>query len=628
MGAPQLRVTGEEEARRRLARELHDDHGQRVAALGFELRAVRNELEEDDPHRAQLETVSRTLGELGEDLRRLSHDLHPAILEQRGLAGALRDACAEIEKRSGLRVELVLEGAELPCPPEVALGLYRIAQQGFANVVRHAGARVVRLTLRADRGAVRLSLADDGAGFDLEAAARTGGLGLLSMEERARLLGGRCRIVSAPGSGTTVRVSVPRRRLTRWLRRRWGWLTAAALVFLSLVGGLAATLIQARQTAAEAQRAEAAVHFLEALFVAADPRQEPGYLPDARELLRRGSERLAGELADQPLLRARLLDTLGGIHTALGLYDEARPQLEEALALRQELLGDEHPDVAETLVRLGSLAHLSGKGDAVALFERALVIREARARREPAELADLLNKLGAALGAQGHLDEAEEVLQRSLELHEKLYGAHDLRVAKLLHNLSGIAYYRGDPDAAEALVVGALAIREAHLGENDLDLAGSREALAIFRQRQGRVAEAVVLLERVAATVEKVYGPDHPEVARTLLNLGLARTELGDDDIARPLFERALAIEERTLAPDQRMLVRTLAGLAALHLRSQHFDEAAPLYRQLITLHDRGTPFDSWDQVLAQWDELLAVLGPQHETPAVTYLPTARSAPP
>lgn len=603
MSGPLRRVADEEQARSRLARELHDDHCQRVAALGFELRAVRNRFAEGDPRRAQLDTVTKQLGELGEDLRRLSHDLHPAILERRGLAVALRDVCAEIEGRRGLRIELDLHDDERPMPPEVALALYRIAQEALTNTARHAGAQTACLALRAGGGAVRLSLSDDGVGFPVDAVRRADGLGLASMEERARLLGGRCRIVSAPGAGTTIEVSVPRRPLSRWLRRYWSWVTAMALVLLVFAGGLAATLAQAQRAAAEARRAEAGVRFLERLFSAADPRQARGELPDARELLRRGSQQLERELADQPHLRAQLLDTLGGIHTELGLYEEARSLLEEALALRERLRGAEHPEVAVTLVRLGSLAHLSGQADAVALFQRALAICELHAGRHPEAVADVLNKLGAALGAKGRFDEAEAVLRRSLVLHERLFGPVDPRVAKILHNLSGIAYYRDQPDVAEELIGRALAIREATLAAADPELAGSREAVALLRLKQGRPAEAAALLEKVAVTAERVWGSEHPELARTLLNLGKARAGLGEDKIARGDFERALAICEQALAPEHPQRVRALAALAEHHLGQGRRGEAEPLYRRLLALHERGVPYESWERVLAQCEQ-------------------------
>ena len=105
------RIAAAEEGRRRVAWEIHDDYSQRLAALAFSLKAVGKGLPESDPRRAELDAACGGLAELGEDLRRLSHDLHPAALERRGLAEALRDHCAEIERRHGPRVELSLKGA-------------------------------------------------------------------------------------------------------------------------------------------------------------------------------------------------------------------------------------------------------------------------------------------------------------------------------------------------------------------------------------------------------------------------------------------------------------------------------------------------------------------------------------
>ncbi|HEX6862353.1 MAG TPA: serine/threonine-protein kinase, partial [Thermoanaerobaculia bacterium] len=204
-------------------------------------------------------------------------------------------------------------------------------------------------------------------------------------------------------------------------RRRRLRLLGAAVAAAFVLGGVKYTVDlreERRNAEQEAARADAAARFLEELFQASDPREARGRLPDARELLRRGTERLGRDrdLADQPLLRAELLDTLGGIHTGLGLYDEARPLLQEALALRERLHGRGHPEVADTLVRLGSLAQRSGKGDAVALFRRALAIREESLGPGHSEVADVLNNLGMTLAAGGRFDEAETILKRSLAI--------------------------------------------------------------------------------------------------------------------------------------------------------------------------------------------------------------------
>jgi len=617
------RVTIEEEARRRIAREIHDDLCQRLAALALELRVVRKQLPEEDPRRPALDAVGGSVAELAEDLHRLSHDLHPVVLEHSGLVEALRDHCGEIERRHGLPVSLSLRDAAGPFPPDVALGLYRIVQEALANTVRHAGARAAQVTLWAAGGETHLTVADDGAGFDPGAA--RGGLGLASLDERARLLGGRCRIVSAPGAGTRIEVAVPSPgpELHRLVRRHRGFLASAALVILVLAGGLFATALQANRARQEAARADAAAHFLEGLFKASDPRQAKGTPPTARELLRRGTERLGRELHGQPLLRARLLDTLGGIHTSLGLFEEARPLLAEALAIRERLRGPEHPEVAETLVRLGALARLSGKGDAVPLFRRALAIREARLGPESSEVAEVLNDLGTAFAARGRLDEAEAALRRTLAIQERLWGSRDPRVAKTLHNLSGVALNRGRLDESERLLRRALAIREAALPADDLDLAGSREALALLLSQRGRPAEAVRLLERQVPIAEMIYGPEHPELARILLNLGLARVALGEDASPRQLFERALAIDEKTLQPDHRQLVRTLAELADLHSSHGRYAEAEPLYQRLIELRREGAAFGDWDPLFANWVRFLRATGRNAEAARVE----ARAAP-
>lgn len=619
------RIANEEEARRRIARELHDDHCQRLAAVAFELGAVRRQLAKDDPRRAELDAVDASLAELGEDLHRLSHHLHPAILERRGLAEALRDACAEVERRHGLRVRLSLRDDGKPLPPEIALGLYRIAQEALANVIRHAGARAVHVTLRITARKAHLAVMDDGNGFSPEEARRAGGLGLATMEERVGLLGGWFRIASDPGTGAEVSVTVPLYELGRLLRRHRRLVAAAALVILALAAGLTATVFEARRAEREAAGAEAVAQFLEGLFKASDPRQAHGEVPDARELLRRGTDRVGQELRGQPLLRARLLDTLGGIHTELGLYDEARPLLAEALKIRERLDGKEHLEVADTLVRLGAVAHLSGKGDAVPFFLRALAIREARLGAEDPEVASVLNNLGTALAKQGRFDEAEATLRRTLALQQRLWGDRDPRVAKTLHNLGGIAYYRDRLDDAERLLKRALAIREAVLPGDDLELAGSREAVALLLHKRDRPAEAVKLLERLAATNRKVYGPEHPSFARTLLNLGLARKELGQDEPARRNLERSLAICERSLGTGDALGIRALAALADLHLQHGRPAEAEPLYRRLRAL---GTPekrVEERDVALANWARFLRTTG--RETEAAQVESQAATAP-
>lgn len=554
----------EEEGHRRIAREIHDDFGQRAAALSLLLGAFRKRLPAGDKLIGELEALGRSASELGEDLRRFSHDLHPGSLERRGLAEALRDHCEQAAARFGLEITVEADPGELAgLPFEIALALFRVAQEGLANTIRHAGARRVRLRVKSRGSLVQLELEDDGRGFDLAAARRSSGLGLAGIEERARMFGGRCRIRSGlRGTALALQIPLPEPeglwgQLRSLLFRHRGLALAIAAAFLVLAAGLVAIWQQARRAEQEARRADATVRFLEDLFRAANPRLTQGQVPDARELLRRGSEKLSRALLDQPLQRARLLDALGGIESELGLYDAARPHLEESLVLRRRQHGGNHPEVVEALARLGTLAQRSGQGDAIALFEQALHMNRQGKNQEGSEKTImLLNQLGSAFASERRFEEAEASLRSALAAAEKAWGQDDIRLAHLLHNLAGIENFGGDLAASEKLLERTIALRQRHLAANDPDLLESLEAFAVLRLNQRRSAEAAALLEPLLATTEKIYGQDHPNCARVCLNLAIAIHDLGRVDEAKSLLARARDIADRKLGPDQYLSVK------------------------------------------------------------------------
>jgi two-component system sensor histidine kinase UhpB len=211
-------LLAQEEERRRLARELHDDVDQQVAALAIGLGALKRRLPPAPPLGEEVEALQRGTRALADDVRRVSRRLHPAVLEHAGLPAALEAYAAELGARSGLSIRLDLPGPDAlgddpgspaAWPSDVALALYRVAQEALANVARHAGATRAEVRLAVDAGEARLRVADDGAGFDPATAPRKGGLGLLSMAERVRLLGGRLEVHSASGGGTVVLARVP-----------------------------------------------------------------------------------------------------------------------------------------------------------------------------------------------------------------------------------------------------------------------------------------------------------------------------------------------------------------------------------------------------------------------------------
>jgi signal transduction histidine kinase len=146
---------------------------------------------------------------VAENLRLLSHGLHPSVLQHIGLVAALQAHCAEVERQHHLLVRFFAEGEVEPSSRLVALSLFRITQEALRNAVRHGHARHAAVSLARDGMDLKLAVADDGEGFDLAAARQNGGLGLMSIEERARLVKGQVTVSSRMGDGTTVDVRVP-----------------------------------------------------------------------------------------------------------------------------------------------------------------------------------------------------------------------------------------------------------------------------------------------------------------------------------------------------------------------------------------------------------------------------------
>ena len=201
-------ITAQEAERARVARDLHDDISQKLAAISIAMSECRlPELHASGDLLEVLSAVQRQTIELAEDIRLLSHDLHPAVLEHAGLVDALQNHCSEFARQQSIDVVVEADGNLVIADMATALCLYRVVQEALRNIAKHADARHVHITLRRVEEEVQLAVADDGKGFTLaKAREHGGGLGLRSIEERVRLVGGRLSIDTAPGMGTTITV--------------------------------------------------------------------------------------------------------------------------------------------------------------------------------------------------------------------------------------------------------------------------------------------------------------------------------------------------------------------------------------------------------------------------------------
>jgi signal transduction histidine kinase len=204
-------IASQEVERARIARDLHDDVSQEVAAVSFDLSQLLRQIDTLPPHEATkiLQSVQCRTSTIAETLRVISHGLHSSVLHHLGLVAALQSHCAEVERQHDIRVEFAVQGEGEPASESVALSLFRIAQEALRNSTRHGSAQRARVSLVRTPGQLTLSITDDGSGFDPGMARQNGGLGLVSIEERARLVHGRATVHTQPGQGTTVEVAVP-----------------------------------------------------------------------------------------------------------------------------------------------------------------------------------------------------------------------------------------------------------------------------------------------------------------------------------------------------------------------------------------------------------------------------------
>jgi PAS domain S-box-containing protein len=203
-------ICAQEDERGRIARELHDDLNQRLALLSIGLEQLRQKPPASSARaREQLEELLSRAREISSDVQRISHRLHPSKLEHLGLVAALRGLCTELSEPRRVEIGFRHNQVPRPLPGDVALCLYRVAQEALHNVVKHSRARSAQVELIAGPRSLRLTVTDSGVGFVPDSASGNDGLGLVSMRERLRLLGGELAIHSRPGNGTRVEARLP-----------------------------------------------------------------------------------------------------------------------------------------------------------------------------------------------------------------------------------------------------------------------------------------------------------------------------------------------------------------------------------------------------------------------------------
>ena len=438
------------------------------------------------------------------------------------------------------------------------------------------------------------------------------------------------------GRPVHARRANPFQRSWKWVRRNRALTATAALAALFAVGYATTVTLQARALALERDRArlEAAKateveRFVVGLFDVSDPATSLGKTIDAITLLERGAERVESGLADQPVVQARLLSTLGHIYGRLGRLAEGRKLEERSLELRRQAFGPRHVDVAESLHRLGSLARqLGDHAAAKPLLVEALAQRRELLAPAAPEIAESLTELGYLHYFTGDHTPADACFREALLLRQQ--GGDLSLIAAAWNSVALVAEKRGELDEAEKLHREALAVNRQLHGERHPDVAINLFNLARVLQRRHDYAAAQPLFEEVLAIDSEVYGPDHPEVATDLTLLANNLQILNQLDRADAQFARALAIFRAKLEPGHHRIATTLQGIGQLRFAQGRFAEAETLLREALELRRARVGANHvevaevllplarclvatgrWEEAEATWSEALAMAAGQ-----------------
>jgi PAS domain S-box-containing protein len=207
-------IEAQEQERTRIARELHDDFSQRIALLAIELDLLKKDIPGlSGDARNRMDSLQKHTQEIGSDIQALSHELHSAALDHLGIVLAMRGFCEGFGQKQKLRIDFHSTDLPSPVSPDVALCLYRVLQEALHNAAKHSRASQFNVQFLAMPAEIRLTVSDEGVGFDVESVNKGRGLGLISMRERVKLVNGTFSIVSKLNGGTQINVRIPLRAM-------------------------------------------------------------------------------------------------------------------------------------------------------------------------------------------------------------------------------------------------------------------------------------------------------------------------------------------------------------------------------------------------------------------------------
>ncbi|MBZ0269571.1 serine/threonine-protein kinase, partial [bacterium] len=405
-----------------------------------------------------------------------------------------------------------------------------------------------------------------------------------------RHLKGEAVLAGSPGA---------RYRLGKFVHRHLFGVAAGVSFVLLLMAFAVMMAVQAGQIARERDRAnlEAAAaqrvsDFLVRLFEISDPMEGEGDRVTARQLLDEGAARIEAERADQPVVRARFMRTMGRAYRGLGLFEPAGVLLEGSLRIVESADAPDDEELADALLQTADIDRLRGEFDrGLERAERALAIRQAETPPDPLRIGQALGAVGRLHMHRGEYETARDHLERALAMQESVRGPDDPELVSVISNMAIILWQLRDLEAAEPYAERALALDEKAKGPDHPDVASALNNLALIYLETDR-ERARDLYERSLSIRERALAPDHPDIAETCNNLGNLLRRMEDDDRARELLERGLSIREKAIGPDHPDLGSTVFNIGLLLDESGKPDEARPYLERALRILEGGLGAD------------------------------------
>ncbi len=403
----------------------------------------------------------------------------------------------------------------------------------------------------------------------------------------------------------TARADTWSYRAQKFVRRHRAGVSTAFGFVLVLVAFSAVTAAAARRAQDEREKAEQTAAFLSELFTISDPSIARGQSVTARELLDRGAQRIERELANQPVVRAQMMSSIGSAYSGLGLYDQARPLLEGALALRRRVHGREHPELATSLYLLAYLLREQGEFDAAEpLFRESLVMRKSLFGEEHARVIESLNGLAFLLRGRGNFTASEASYREALGHARAVLDQSDRLLAETIQGLASALFGQGKYRDAEPLFRESVALHLQLLGRDHPSTMIVRYNQARNFQYLGDFGAAEPYYRDMLEQDPRIYGANHPMVAVGLTGFGEFLLDRGDAARAETYFRQALAIQRKALPRGSERTAATLVGLGRALLATDRPVDAEPLLRESLAIREMKLVASHW-----QLAESRSVLG-------------------